>query len=281
MDFSWIGRRVPTPDFERIIAGALTDDVEQIGATAAFWYPRRGAIEPLPRALGGRLTAANVHLGRTAVRIELPGKRVVFDDGEVVPFDHLIFSLPLSAIPRLFTGVPPAVEEACRGLRYQGIYCINLGIDRPDISDMHWVYFYEDLFPFHRLSFPATFSPDTVPPGKSSIATEVAFSRQRPLDRDTAIERTIAALRAAGILRADDRIELVHTEEIEPAYVIYDLDHRRNVDLITAWLREHGIWNVGRFGEWQYFNMDHSMRSGRTAAQEIVASRSLAYNRQQ
>ena len=276
MDFSWIGRRVPTPDFERIIAGALTDDVEQIGATAAFWYPRRGAIEPLPRALGGRLTAANVHLGRSAVRIELPGKRVVFDDGEVVPFDHLIFSLPLSDVPRLFTGVPPAVEKACRGLRYQGIYCINLGIDRPDLSDMHWVYFYEDLFPFHRLSFPATFSPDTVPPGKSSIATEVAFSRQRPLDRDTAIERTIAALRAAGILRADDRIELVHTEEIEPAYVIYDLDHRRNVDLITAWLREHGIWNVGRFGEWQYFNMDHSMRSGRTAAQEIVASRSLA-----
>ena len=57
----------------------------------------------------------------------------------------------------------------------------------------------------------------------------MAFSGQRPLDRDTAIERTIAALRAAGILRADDRIELVHTEEIEPAYVIYDLDHRRNV----------------------------------------------------
>ena len=44
MDFSWIGRRVPTPDFERIIAGALTDDVGQVGATASFWYPKRGAI---------------------------------------------------------------------------------------------------------------------------------------------------------------------------------------------------------------------------------------------
>ena len=274
MDFSWIGRRVPTPDFERIIAGALTDDVSQVGATAYFWYPKEGAIEPLPRALGARLR--NVHLNRRAEKIELPAKNVVFSDGEVVPFDQLIFSLPLPLVPKIITNVPPEVERACRDLKYQGIYCINLGIDRPDISDKHWVYFYEDPFPFHRLSFPATFSPDTVPPGKSSIATEVAFSKWRPLDRDTAVERTIEALKLAKILRPDDRIELVHTEEILPAYIIYDLDHAKNVGIIRAWLRENGIWNVGRFGEWQYFNMDHSMRSGKNAAEEILKARATA-----
>ena len=45
MDFSWIGQRVPTPDVERILTGALTDDVAQVGATAHFWYPWRGGIE--------------------------------------------------------------------------------------------------------------------------------------------------------------------------------------------------------------------------------------------
>src|SRR6185295_14758808 len=49
MDFSWIGRRVPTPEFERIIAGALSNEVSQVGATSHFWYPRSGGIEPLPR----------------------------------------------------------------------------------------------------------------------------------------------------------------------------------------------------------------------------------------
>jgi UDP-galactopyranose mutase len=277
MEFSWVGRRVPEPDFERIIAGALSNDVSQVGATSSFWYPKTGAIEPLPRALGARLR--NVHLERRAERIELPAKQVVFADGEVVPFDHLLFSLPLPSIPRFFTGVPPEVERACRGLRYQGIYCINLGIDRPDVSDKHWVYFYEDPFPFHRLSFPATFSPDTVPPGKSSIATEVAFSERRPLDRDTAVERTIEGLKLAKILRPDDRIELVHTEAIEPAYIIYDLDHAKNVGIIRDWLRANNIWNIGRFGEWQYFNMDHSMRSGKTAAMEILRARGVQSTR--
>jgi protoporphyrinogen oxidase len=277
MDFSWIGRRVPTPDFERIIAGALSSDVPQVGATAQFWYPKRGAIEPLSQALAARLS--NVHVGKQAIRIELPEKQILFADGERVAFDQLIFSLPLPALPTLLTGVPAEVERACRALRYQGIYCINLGIDRPHLSDRHWVYFYEDLFPFHRLSFPATFSPDTVPPGKSSISTEVAFSPSRPLARDRAVEATIEALRAAKILRPDDRIELVHCEEILPAYVIYDLDHASNVSIIRSWLREQGIWNVGRFGEWQYFNMDHSMRSGRSAAQAILAARPVRTSR--
>ncbi len=271
MDFSWIGRRVPTPDFERIVAGAVSDEVAQVGATASFWYPKRGAIEPLPKALGERV--GNVHLGRRAERLELPGKRIVFADGEVVPFDKLIFSLPLPFLPRFASGLPPEIVRACEALRYQGIFCVNLGVDRADISDKHWVYFYEEPFPFHRLSFPATFSPDTVPPGKSSIATEVAFPAGRPLDREAAVERTIAALRLAGILQPDDRIELIHTEEILPAYVIYDLDHRKNVELIRSYLKAQGIWAVGRFGEWQYFNMDHSMRSGRTAAEEILAGR--------
>src|SRR5262249_30587638 len=179
------------------------------------------AIEPLPRALGERVR--NVHLNRRAERIELPAKQVVFADGEVVPFERLVLSLPLSKLSEIVTGMPPEIERACRALRYQGVYCINLGVARPEISDKHWVSFYEDPFPSHRLSFPATFSPDTVPPGKSSIATEVAFSERRPLDRDTAVEKTIEGLTLAKILHPDDRIELVHIEEVQPAYVIYDL----------------------------------------------------------
>ncbi len=271
MDFSWIGRRVPTPDVDRIIQGALTDEVEQVGATAHFWYTKRGGIEPLPTALGKRVS--NIHLDRTAVKIELPEKNVHFADGEIIAFDQLIYSLPLSLIPRFIDNLPVEVDKACKGLRYQSIYCVNIGVDREAISDKHWIYYYEDVFPFHRLSLPANFSPECVPAGKSSIATEVAFSDARPLDRDSAIEKTIEGLIAARLITPDDTISLIHTEEITPAYVIYDLEHRKNVTAIREWLKEYGIRTVGRFGEWQYFNMDHSMRSGKTAADEVLIER--------
>ena len=104
-----------------------------------------------------------------------------------------------------------------------------------------------------------------MPAGKSSISTEVAYSRHRPLDRDTMLERTIASLQAArASSTTDDEIELVHAEEILPAYVIYDLEHGRNVATIRDGSRSSASGRPGRFGEWQYFNMDHSMKSGQS-----------------
>jgi protoporphyrinogen oxidase len=277
MDFNWIGRRVPTPDFARVISGALGDDVEQVGATAEFWYPLEGGIEALPRALGERVDG--IHLERRLERIELPDRTLHFDDGSAVAFDTAVYTLPLHLVAELIPSVPPEVADACAALRYQGILCVNVAVDAPSLSELHWVYFYEDTFPFHRLSFPANFSPENVPRGKSSISIEVAYSPDRPVEVDSVVERTLAALRTARILGEDRAVEFVETAEILPAYVIYDLDHARNVATIRDWLAEQRIFAVGRFGEWQYLNMDHSMRSGREVARAILARRRVAGRR--
>jgi UDP-galactopyranose mutase len=272
MDFDWIERRVPTPDAKRIIAGALSDDVDQVGATAHFWYPKRGGIEALPRALGSLV--GNVLLEREVERIDIGRRTASFRDGAEVAFDRMIYTLPLSELGSLVSELPSHVRVACDALRYQAIYCLNVGVDRPNISDKHWVYFYEDGFPFHRLSFPGNFTPHNVPPGKSSISMEIAFSDTVPLDREHIVDRALEALIKAGILDRDDNVELVHAQEISPAYVIYDLDHASNREIIRSWLADQGIVVAGRFGEWQYFNMDHAMVSGREAARTIAQQQS-------
>jgi protoporphyrinogen oxidase len=273
MDFDWIGRRVPTPEVDRILIGALTDEVEQIGATANFWYPWRGGIEALPRALADRVK--RIEYGCEVQRID-PERRVLeLAGGDAIGFGELIFTLPLVSLPRFIPDLPSYISDACARLAFQGILNINLGVDRPSLSPYHWVYFYEDAFPFHRVSFPANFSPHNVPPGKSSIAVEVAYAPGHPPDTERFVENTIEALRSAGILAREDRIELVHVEAIAPAYVIYDLQHADAVETVVSWLRSRGIRAAGRFGEWQYFNMDHAMKSGWHAAHEILGQRGI------
>jgi protoporphyrinogen oxidase len=271
MDFNWIGRRVPTPEVERILIGALTDDVAQVGATTHFWYPWHGGIEALPRALAERV--ANIQLDRKLERMDVRRRSLHLADGSEVAFGGLVFTLPLVTLPELVPDLPSAVASACAELRFQGILNVNLGIDRPHLSPYHWIYFYEDVFPFHRLSFPANFSPHNVPVGKSSISTEIAYRPDAPPDQAAAVQLTIESLEASGILAADDTVELVHVEAISPAYVIYDLGHRTAVETVVAWLRSVGIHPAGRFGEWQYLNMDHAMKSGRAAAETILAER--------
>jgi protoporphyrinogen oxidase len=269
MDFTWIERRVPTPEVERIVIGALTHDVAQVGATANFWYPWHGGIESLPRALAARVE--NLELGREVRMVDVRKRVVELADGEQLAYGRLIFTLPLADLPRYVSPLPARVRSACSRLAFQGILNINLGVSRPAISEYHWVYFYEDGFPFHRLSFPANFSPNNVPAGKSSISTEIAYRPSRPPDPEAALEDTIAALRRAGILRDDDVVDLVHAEAISPAYVIYDLAHRRSVETIVEWLASVGIHPAGRFGRWEYLNMDHAMSSGRAVAAALLA----------
>jgi UDP-galactopyranose mutase len=271
MDFAWIDRRVPTPDVERIVLGALTDDVEQIGATAQFWYPWNGGIEALPSALAKRVQ--NLRTGCPMRSLDIGRRLLTVEGGEEIAFGDVVFTLPLNRLPEWVVDLPPRITELCDRLAYQGILNVNLGIDRERISDAHWIYYYEDEFPFHRLSFPASFSPHNVPPGKSSISVEVAFRPDRPFAVEKAVEDTIAALQRAKLITGPEEIELVDAHRIAPAYVIYDLAHAAAVREIRGWLLEQRIWTAGRFGEWGYLNMDHAMSSGRAAALAILETR--------
>ena len=211
MDFNWIGRRVPTPDVERIVTGALTDDVAQVGATSHFWYPWHGGIASLGSALAERVTGIELDADGQDRSGGASSGSLTATSSRSTAYPHAAALFPASLVRRHahVAGPTRALASSIRG-----IFNVNVGVDRPVLSDKHWIYFYEDEFPFHRLSFPGNFSPRNVPDGKSSVSTEVAYSRHRPLDRDTMVERTLASLRSAGILDPADEIELVHAEEI-------------------------------------------------------------------
>lgn len=264
MNYEWIGRRVPIANAEEILDGALADTSRSFGFNTEFWYPERGGIEELPRAFLPR--AGEIRSRKRVVRVEPARRRVHFEDGDSVEYGVLVSSIPLPAFVPLVEGAPVAVRNAARDLEYNSILCVNVGVARPDISPYHWCYFYENAFGFHRLSFPMNFNRSVTPAGRSSISTEIAYSRHRPLDRSGVIERTIAELTTARILLPDDEVVCSQAVDIPYAYVIYDLDHKKNTTIVRSWLMEQRILPYGRYGEWEYFNMDHTIESGMRAA---------------
>jgi hypothetical protein len=146
-----------------------------------------GRIASLGRALADRVSRYRARTGDGVNRSSVAASSTCRTATTVVRPTGL-HAAPLlpSSLVRRSAG---AGRDACAGLEYQGIFNVNIGVDRPVLSDKHWVYFYEDEFPYHRLSFPGNFSPRNVPEGKSSVSTEVAYSRHRPLERETMLER--------------------------------------------------------------------------------------------
>lgn len=273
MSFDWIKDRVLQPSLEEVIAGALGVQEKPFGPNAQFLYPREGGIGVLPRSFLPYLK--NVNLRTEISGIGLREKVICLRDGRKRRYDFLISSLPLPNLINLIDEVPPQVRKAALGLKCNSIIAINLGVDRERISDKHWIYFPEDKYIFHRLSFPMNFSPGMAPKGKSSLTVEVSTTEEKKIDAEGVEERVREDLIACKILREKDRIIAQNIIVLRPAYIIYDHKRKENLEIVHKFLRAQNIYPCGRFGEWEYLNMDHSILSGKRVAEGINRKFSL------
>jgi protoporphyrinogen oxidase len=188
-------------------------------------------------------------------------------------FDHLISSIPLPELIPMVAGVPDDVREACGKLAATNCVMVNVVVDRPDLTDATWTYFYDkDIF-FTRLSFPYKYSAKTVPEGTSSLQAEVYFSekyRPQDIEPDEAIEPVLRDLRRCGLVKEDDTLLFTNATSCKYANVIFDLDRADAVATVHGFLDEVGIRYVGRYGEWGYHWTDESFISGENAAQAVL-----------
>jgi len=177
-------------------------------------------------------------------------------------------------LPKLLSLVKEEMPDAYRNMlgrfEHNTIWSVNLGINRSGISDKHWVYYPEYEYLFHRISFPMNFSQSLAPPGCSSITAEVGMSKHKLVDVETLMEDVIRDLRKTPFLKNEEEIISRSVLELTPAYVIYHLKHREDVNQLKEFLLDHGIHSCGRFGDWEYLNMDHSILSGKQAAEDTM-----------
>lgn len=270
----WVAVRHPRPSLDEVLTGALGDQKRGFGVNARFRYPERGGFSAIGEALADAVGRDRIRFGHRVTRIDVERRAIEFNEGESVHrYDRVISTLPLPDVVRMIPTAPDGVRAAAAQLRTNSIFVVNLGIDRPHVSDHHWVYYPEADYSFFRISFPMNFAADCAPPGASSIACEVAYGNRRPIDRERAVDRVIADLRRSNVVSRDDRVVFQDTIDIPYAYVVYDEARRPAVDVIHQYLAAHGIDSCGRYGDWSYLWSDEAILSGRAAARGVLGAR--------
>ena len=272
MSAAWIKDRVMTPALDEVIEGALHNHEKGFGPNAIFWYPKTGGIEALPRGFLPYLEQNKIKLNTEVNCIFWKEKKISTTDGRTWRYDKLILTLPLPFLARQMNPeMPPSLMDAVGRLEHNTVYAINLAIKRDELSPYHWVYFPEEKYCLHRISFPKNFSSAMVPDGWNSITVEVSASRHRKvLPKDKLIDIVLADLLDAGVIKKSDTVEVKSVFVLNPAYIIYNHTHRNNVDDLHEFLNKNEIFPCGRFGEWEYLNMDHSILSGKRTIDKIL-----------
>jgi len=271
MSYEWLGTRVPQPNLEDMIVGALQPQPKPMGPNAYFGYPLRGGFEAMMRGFTPLLKQKNVDVQfNSRVTAVSPRRKTVTVNGrEEIGYERLLSTMPLTELVRAIGDeAPAAVREAARKLRKVSVRCVNVGINRGDITDKHWIYYHQDTV-FHRIFVQSNASPYCQPPNTTGLTAEITYSEYKPLPEEGLNERVLADFKKVGMLRDGDEVLVINQVDIPFAYVVQDHARPEAVKTIRTWLETQDIYLCGRYAEWEYYNSDNALASGRAAAQRL------------
>jgi len=272
MSLDWIAGRVPSPSVEDMRKGASGKQEKEFGGNVEFSYPKQNGIGAIAEGLLSQISNFSLNSEVTKINCKSDSVEITYKkNGKIkkVNSKHVISSLPLPDLTETIEDIPEEVVKAAKNLVHNSLVCVNIGVKRSGISDKHWVYFPEKEFLFNRISFPMNFSRFTTPKDRSSMLVEVTHGKDETMDLVKVKEEVMEGLVDAKILKENDELEVCDISCFKYAYVIYDLNHKKNVTIIHRFLNENNIIPIGRYGEWEYLNMDKSILSGRKAATEL------------
>jgi protoporphyrinogen oxidase len=270
MSTEWVGPRLYQAKLDEVLFGALSAQRPNIHYVQDYRYPTHGGFAAF---LSGLLSQSNLAVGHELVALDPRARELRFANGKTTSYQHLVSSIPLPDLLPMILGAPRDVLEAASRLACTTVVLVNLGLNRSDISKSSWTYYYDDEFPFSRVSYPRNMSPHTVPQGMGSIQAEVYFSKKyKPLKEPASalIEPVIDGLRASGVIRPDDKIVFRDAMVIPYANIIFDLERAAALATVHGFLDDIGIGYCGRYGEWGYLWSDEAFVSGENAAQKAL-----------
>ena len=276
MSSSWMAERVPTLDWRRALSNVVA------GVDDLAWGPNNRFVFPATGGTGAIYTRAAAALGERVrlnvgvLAIDAREHELTTTTGEVVRYDHLVWTGALDDLVAVIGGTPSEVTEAASALVSNSVTVVGVGYETPLVDDRSWLYFPDADVPFYRATNFAKYAAANVPGGRTeqycSWMTEVASSDYRPLDREGLADRVDGALRRLELVPHGAPLASIHVDHIEKAYPVPTLGRDAALAVIHPWLESHDISSRGRFGAWRYElgNMDHAVKMGVDVARRLV-----------
>lgn len=243
MSHEWVKDKLPLPDKKSFFAG-LVSEMRDAMPHSYFYYPNSNNQNTFLDALRGDTTIQFETPVESIARIG--GKWVV--NGEL-SYDILISTAPLDEIPAKMQGFEEFAELA-KGLTYNRVTTM---LWRTTGTEDTWTYVPSPDIIFHRYIHVGSF----LDPVKPFSITEAVGVRTR--------EEMILAGKADPFL-----VEPLSYNVSQHAYVVFDANYRRLVVGLRDGLQRDEFHLLGRFGEWEYYNMDICIKKAMNLAETLI-----------
>jgi protoporphyrinogen oxidase len=280
----WAAQRIRNLSLGRALMHAvgLRNGGQVTSLIDTFHYPRLGPGQ-MYEAMAGQIAArgGEVRLGQQVAEIHHEQNlikaliSVAGDGGHMVPCSHCFSSMPITElVQKMRPRAPESVMTAAASLGYRSIITVNLLFRKATTLPDNWIYLHSPEIKAGRLQLYTNWSPDMVPAGNySSIGFEYFCTEGDELWRASDAELIRLATSDLSHLGfyAERDIDDAFVVRYAKAYPVYEDGYLEHVAVLRRWLAQFSnLYCIGRYGQFRYNNMDHSMMTGMLAARRMM-----------
>lgn len=246
MDPSWVKDKLPIPNVESFFQ-SLIDTAKDKMSHSEFYYPNSNNQNTFIDKLAFGLNIKN-NIDVKSIFYNQKEKKWIIND--IYYYDKLISTLPLNEIPKLIKNCPTSILEAAKKLKYNKVTTM-LWETQP--TNRTWTYLPESDILFHRYIHIGNFFEPRLNYTITEAVGEISYEEmEKNGKKDPFLIKPL-----------DYHIS-------DHAYVVFDDNYKQNKDEILNYLNLIGINSIGRFGEWEYYNMDVCIKSAIDLKSEIL-----------
>ncbi|EAK3353176.1 nucleotidyl-sugar pyranose mutase [Campylobacter upsaliensis] len=235
MDNVWIEdekqMKLPVPTKESFFR-SLMDRVSDKMSHASFYYPKTNNQNTFIEAIGDGVKI----ITNCEVKNIIKENNIWIVNGEK-KYDILINTSPLDLIPNILKNIPSEIQDYFKQLKFNKVS--NVLWETDGSLDMTWGYIPDPKIGFHRIS-----NTGCVVQPNGMFCTQEAIGT-------VSYERLVEEGKKIPFLKKP-----IDYNVTEHAYVFFDLNYKQAKEKTIAYLDSLGLISHGRFGEWEYYNMD-------------------------
>jgi len=280
MDMQMV-ERIPKPTDEEIMRSAAGETVDGYVHQLYFHFPKEGGIESVVRGFADRLSEkCRVLLNQELLKIDRIGKRYQIKNAErEYLFDKIVSTIPVQELTDIYMNAAHEIGGYIKDLKYNSII-VAFVKTKKDLSGDNFAFMTADKnILFHRIS-KMDFLGDSYKSNGATYMVEITFRQKDWIDQlsEAELEQKITAgLRAVKFIDDAEEAEFINITKHQYAYVIYDLNHKKNMEAIRAYYNCQGVYLNGRFGNFEYWNMDRVLRESKKLAAILLEENNRAF----
>jgi len=272
----WTSERIATAIGDTQNFETTGDERKPLQSNTLVAYPQSGGFEEIFKSFVPHIPC--VETNQEVCHIDPKEKTATTRNGERYHWDTLVTTIPLPILVQIVEGTPVEITELANMLCYMSLRVELLLTRRQLRTPIQRVYIADPEFPPHKIALNHNSSAYLRGKRCHAIMAEVSISKEKPVDVDQIVPRTVNALCDMGILGSPNDIVWQSHLDIEYAYPVYTHDRPFIVKAVKDWMAQRGIYTLGRFGDWEYINSDKCIKKALDLANGLRRSRRKSHS---